>query len=192
MTLSATQARPPATVPGGGLLHPIALAAVVALVANDHLWKGVGPAPVTGILSGVAGLVLTPLVLVAGFELLSAVMGRSHRPSARLLLVACAATGIGYAAVEIVPTATEAYRYGWGVLQWPGSAIAAWIGGNSLPAPTPVQAVADPLDLFALPALWLAWRAGRARTAIRPASPRQPARRRTALRRRTASWFSRC
>lgn len=52
---------------GDSLLHPVVLVAVVVLVLNDHWWKGVGPALVTGRLSDVAGLLFFPLLLQDGF-----------------------------------------------------------------------------------------------------------------------------
>ena len=38
-------------VPAGGLLHPLPVLMLLLLVFNDHWWKGVGPAAITGKLS---------------------------------------------------------------------------------------------------------------------------------------------
>lgn len=139
--------------PGDLLLAPAALLALAALVVNDHVLKGVGPPPLTGILSGFAGLVVMPALLVAGAELLVAHRHRWVAPTMTPMLIACLAVGIAYGAVEMVPAATELYRWTWGLLQWPGAALLALASGHELPLVIPAQAVADPFDLLALPAL---------------------------------------
>jgi hypothetical protein len=149
-------------VPADGLLHPIALVALAVLVLNDHVLKEITPSPLTGILSDVAGIVLFPLVLQAGWELLS--RGRRHPSSGRAIVVACVATGIAFAAVELIPVAADLYRYGLGALQWSAAAPMTALGSDPVPALRPVVAVADPLDLLALPALVIPWSIGRCRT----------------------------
>ncbi|MEM7151527.1 MAG: hypothetical protein AAF799_01750 [Myxococcota bacterium] len=51
--------------PARGLLHPLWLASLGVLVLNDHVLKGADilPAPVTGKLSDLAGMVVAPLLL---------------------------------------------------------------------------------------------------------------------------------
>ena len=146
---------PPGFPPRAGdlLLDPMILLGLATLVLNDHVLKGIGPAPVTGILSGLAGLVLMPVVLVAGAELLSSARGRWTAPAVAPMLAACLTVGSAYALVELLPVATELYRWTWGILQWPASALIELAGSRSLPAVVPVQAVADPFDLLALPVL---------------------------------------
>ena len=138
---------------GDLLLEPVILLAMATLVVNDHVLKGVGPAPLTGILSGIAGLVLVPAVLVAGLELLMSLRGRWMAPSMVPMLGACLAVGTAYGAVELLPAATDIYRWTWGVLQWPAATLLALAGGQAPPALVPVRAVADPFDLLALPVL---------------------------------------
>jgi hypothetical protein len=139
--------------PGDVLLAPVILLALATLVVNDHVLKGVGPAPLTGILSGIAGLVLMPSLLVAGVELLMTLRGRRMAPSIAPMLGACLAVGIAYAAVELLPMATELYRWTWGMLQWPGATALALTGGHPPPGLVPAQAVRDPFDLLAIPFL---------------------------------------
>jgi hypothetical protein len=55
-------------VAGDILLAPPVLIALAVLVVNDQLLKATVPGPLTGILSGIAGLVLTPAVLVGAVE----------------------------------------------------------------------------------------------------------------------------
>jgi hypothetical protein len=155
--------RLPTPVPADGLLHPVALVALAILLLNDHVLKAGAPSPLTGILSGFAGIVLFPLALQAGSELLVAPGSRWRGPSARVIALACMATGIGYAAVELLPPAAEAYRYGLGALQWLGSAVLALVTSDPLPPVVPVLAISDPWDLLALSALIIPWSVGRAR-----------------------------
>ena len=138
---------------GDLLLDPMILLALATLVLNDHVLKGVGPAPVTGILSGIAGLVLMPVVLIAGAELFGSARGRWTAPALAPMLAACMAVGSAFALVELLPVATELYRWTWGIVQWPAAAVMELAGSRSLPEVVPVQAVADPFDLLALPVL---------------------------------------
>jgi hypothetical protein len=138
---------------GDLLLEPASLVAMAVLVVNDHILKGVGPAQLTGLLSGIAGLVLMPALLTAGAEMVTSLRGRWRKPELRPMLVACLLVGAAYAAVELFPFATETYRWTWGALQWPVASILAVVEGGAVPGIVSVQAVADPWDLLALPAL---------------------------------------
>lgn len=132
-----------------GLLHPIAVIAVIVLVANDHGWKYSHPSWLTGKLSDVAGMIVFPLVLAAGLSMLST--------SQRLLEICVAATMIVFALVKVWTPATHACACAMGWLQAPFYAV------------TPVMLVRDPTDLLALPfalvALWLPRRASLAHDA---------------------------
>lgn len=143
--------------PGGALLHPVPLVAIVVLLVNDHVLKAAYPGFVTGKLSDVAGLVFFPLLLVAIAEL----FGAPRRPA---VIVAVASTGLVFALVQIWAPATQLYRYGLGALQWPFRALVA----GKMIGVVPVHAFADPTDLVALPALLvplvLGWRRARARS----------------------------
>jgi hypothetical protein len=141
--------------PGDLLLSWPILLSLLTLVVNDHLLKGVAPPPLTGILSGVAGLVLMPAVLVAGLELSGPVRIRSWRPTMMPMVAAGLAVGTAYAAVELLPAGAELYRWTWGALQWPVATVIAIAAGQPSPGIVPVLAVADPFDLLALPALAL-------------------------------------
>ncbi|MDQ7803116.1 hypothetical protein Q5425_05210 [Amycolatopsis sp. A133] len=125
------------------LAHPLTVGATAVLLLNDHVVKHVWPGLVTGKLSDVAGLVVAPPVLGLLLGLFGA--GRAGAAAAVLL------TGAGFAVVKLVPAAA-------------GVASAAWSVVNG-----PSVVLADPGDLFALPALGLAWWAWR-----RAAAPPQP------------------
>lgn len=142
---------------GDGMLHPVALVAVVVLVLNDHVWKGVGPGWITGKLSDVAGLVFFPLLLQALVEVAGASRRLAFVPSRRMLAIAVTGTGMAFAAANLLPLAADAYRYGLGLFAWPLRPGAPF---------GPVQWVADPTDLLALPALLIAWRIGTRRADV--------------------------
>jgi hypothetical protein len=149
-----------------GVLHPVALAALIVLVVNDQVLKAVSPGVVTGKVSDVAGLIVAPLVLQAGWEVGQWMAGRWTGPSARVLAIAIVGTGVAFAAVQIWPPATDLYRGALGLAQWPLRLLASLVTSTPGPSPVPVQAVADAADLLALPALAVTWWVGRRR--VRP------------------------
>jgi hypothetical protein len=151
------------TAPGDALLHPVALASLGCLVVNDHVLKLHAPGLISGKLSDVAILVVGPLLLQGGAELVAARGGRSWRPSGRALSVAAAVTCAAYVLEKTAPAATEVYRLVWGALRWPLDGVAAWAQGRAWPAYARAAAVTDPSDLVALPAVAGAWWAQRGR-----------------------------
>ena len=146
--------------PGDGLLHPIALGALVVLVVNDQVLKEAWPGPLTGILSDVAGLIVAPLAAVAAWEIGAWVIGRWGGPSRVALAVAIVLVGTAFALVQLWSPLTDVYRVGLGVVQWPFAAFGAIVSGASMPPVRPVIAVADAEDLLALPALAVSWWVG--------------------------------
>lgn len=112
--------------------HPLFLAAVALLLLNDHWLKGLHPGPwLTGKLSDVAWLVVSPVLLAAGLALLR-LSGRAVRGLALLI------PAVAFTALQL-----------WSPL---GDTWVHWMGGHH---------VADPTDLLALPAVLLAliiWR----------------------------------
>jgi len=147
--------------PADGLLHPVALLALVLLGLNDHLLKARWPGPITGKLSDLAGMVCFPLVLVALKELVFPGPA-PFRPSRRALRVACATTGVGFALVKTWIFAGAIWAWTWGALQWPLLALVALAHGRGIPPLMPVALVRDPTDLVALPLVFLAlWVGGR-------------------------------
>jgi len=155
--------RPIGHRPADGLLHPVAIGALIVLIVNDQLLKALWPSALTGKLSDVAGLIVAPLALQATWEVGQWLAGRWRGPSMTVLVAAIAIVGAGFAATQVWPAASEAYAVGLGLLQWPFRAIAAWLGGEPGVSAVPVVAVADAEDLLALPALLIPWWMGRAR-----------------------------
>jgi hypothetical protein len=130
------------------MLHPVVLASIALLLANDHILKERWPGVVTGKLSDVAGLVFFPVLLFSLAEIGSIVLRR--RSSSPSVLVGCIlATAAAFASAELVPSLERVLEATWGALASPRDAISG--------SPSPVAMVADPSDLVALPALWVAW-----------------------------------
>lgn len=126
------------------LLHPIALAALAVLAANDHWWKASHPGWLTGKLSDVAGMMFFPLLALVAVE-------RVVARRSRALAIAVAASSIGFALVKTVPAATAAFGHLLGILQWPAAATAALLRGDAVPGAIAASAVTDPTDLLAVP-----------------------------------------
>lgn len=163
-------------MPADGLLHPAALGALALLILNDQFLKSAWPGLVTGKLSDVAGLILAPLVLQAGWESIRATSRRPWGPSEAVLRIAVVTVGIGFALTKTLGPAAEAVRIGIGVLQWPVSALAALLGSDPVPGVIPVSFVRDPWDLLALPALAVPLVVGtrRVRCALGPRRRNEP------------------
>lgn len=142
-----------AIVPGDAMLHPVALAAIGLLVANDHVLKALAPGLLTGKLSDVAGLAFFPLLLVGLWEVGLAVAGRWSRPSRQALVAAVAVTALAFVLVKTTGAGADLYGWTLGGLQWvPGAAIDALRGGP-VDQISPAGIVRDPSDLVALAAL---------------------------------------
>jgi hypothetical protein len=116
------------------LASPVSVASLVLLVLNDHLLKQAWPGVVTGKLSDVAGLVVAPLLLTVGLAAVGV-----PRPSGW----ACGLTAVGFTTVKVSPAAATAVSGWWSLTGFP----------------TTMRA--DPTDLLALPAVYVAWRVHR-------------------------------
>ena len=148
-------------VPGGGLLNPVPLVAIVLLLLNDHVWKAAYPAAVwPGKLSDLAGLAFFPLLLQALAEVGAQLSRRPWRPSRRVLVIAAVATAIVFCLVQVWSPASEAYRLLFGIGWWPVGAVRALLAGAELPGLAPAGLTPDPWDLVAAPAVGLAVLAG--------------------------------
>lgn len=147
------------------MAQPVPLATLLVLALNDQVLKTAWPGPLTGILSDVAGMVVVPLALQAAWEVLAWLRGTWHGPRQSVLAVAIVVVALAFVAVQIWPPATDAYRVGLGLAQWPLRAAIALIGGVPVPDPSPVITVGDAGDLLALPALGVTWWLGRHRAA---------------------------
>lgn len=133
----------------------MAVAALVALLANDWWGKAAYPGWLTGKLSDAAGLVIAPLALAAALGCALHALAALGAPVApalgrRRLGAAIALVALGFAACKLSPPVAH------------GVATAlSYLGG----AP---RIVADPTDLLTLPCAALAWWVGRAELALVP------------------------
>jgi hypothetical protein len=150
------------------LLHPIPLAAIALLLANDHWLKAAHPGWLTGKLSDVAGMTFFPLLALVFLDAAARCIRRDLPRSPATVVGPALATAAAFAAIKAFAPATEAFRWSLGLLQWPLQALASLLHGASVHGPMPVQAVTDPTDLLALPfvalAAAVAWRRGFAGT----------------------------
>lgn len=123
------------------LAHPVTVGSLVVMALNDHMLKQAWPGFVTGKLSDVAGLVVAPLVLAV-------VLAAARVP--RAVVVSVALTGAVFAWVKTTALGSDVASAAW-------SAVA---GTSYLRA--------DPTDLLALPALFVALRVHRLAGRPRP------------------------
>jgi hypothetical protein len=137
-------------VPGKILLHPVAMAAVVLLLVNDHLLKGSAlPGILTGKLSDVAGIVLLPLVLAATWEWGRHLLRRTARAGAGWLPIAI--TAIVFTAIQVSSGAANLYGRTLGFLQWLPATVWASLSGRPAPSILVASYVPDLTDLVVLP-----------------------------------------
>jgi hypothetical protein len=133
------------------LTSPVVVGALVVLVVNDHVLKARWPGLVTGLASDVAGLLVAPALVAAAIAVVT-----RRTPGVTTVLAIGVAVGAGFAAVELVPVAADAYETAAGQV---GSPLRRLLGQ---PGTTRVVAVSDPLDLLAVPAVLVApWLWGR-------------------------------
>lgn len=124
MYMAATSApRDACTVSLRALTHPWSLGAVLTLLVNDHVLKGLAPGWITGKLSDFAGLFFFPFLLTLAFGLL-----RLPRPH----VSGFAMTAVWFAAIKTNPQVADAM-----------SSLFPWSS----------RIIADPTDLVALVAL---------------------------------------
>jgi hypothetical protein len=135
-------------VPAGELFHPVTLGFLVLLVVNDHWLKGGSlPGWLTGKLSDVAGIASFPLVVTAAVDSVLWLVALAGVPvdftlRRWKLALACAGTAALMIAIKLSNGAARRVA-SWLADLWGHAAI-----------------VADPTDLYALPALAVAWWVG--------------------------------
>lgn len=121
------------------LIHPVAVLALALLILNDRVLKGAYGNAVTGKLSDVTGLIVFPLVLQSLVDHGVTLAGRRPIPLRRTLIPLLVFTAALFSGVQLFDVVTNAYD---------GFITAIW---------HPAKSTQDPTDLFALPALAVAW-----------------------------------
>jgi len=167
----------PSREPGDALLHPVAVAAVLLLIANDHFLKQAYPGLITGKLSDFAGIAFFPLLVVGAYEVAASKLNRWHGPAWPPLVVAIAATGVAFAVVKATPDGAALFSWMVGWSQWVVASLTSFLITAPAPVMRPVTAVMDPTDLVALIALLAALAIGSTRIAHARSLPvaRRPA-----------------
>lgn len=161
-------------MPGDLLLSPLGLLSVAVLALNDHWLKArLGTDPrlgvVTGKLSDVAGLVFFPLVLVSMAELARWLVRASGDGGAwiatrRQLAGAAVVTGLGFAAIQVVPVAACGYVGVLAALRWLPAGLMAVLTAAPVPPWPRIHHVMDVTDCLCLPALCVGyWDGARSR-----------------------------
>ena len=152
---------------GGGLFHPVAVAAVVIVALNDHVLKAAAPGFITGKLSDVAGLVFFPLFLQASLEILQLALGRYREPSQGVLIGAAIASAAFFAAMKLTTTGADLYRGALAFLQWGGRSVIAVLLQHDLPLRGTVALTMDATDVLCVPMVLVAVALGARRQARR-------------------------
>lgn len=152
--MSITKPPRPGYEPSGRLIaHPVAVAAIVALVVNDHVLKVLFPGALSWKLSDFAGLVFFPLLLaeVISVAAPTPVVARRYAVVSTAILV----TGLAFAMVKLTEAGALTFAWSLGAAQW-----FVTLGFASGGPVQPAVVVVDPSDLVALPALAVAWAIG--------------------------------
>ena len=151
----------PSLKPGDALLSPIYILSLAIMIVNDHYWKGIGPAWLTGKLSDVAILIMGPLTIQAFFELLLSHFRDNWGPSRSFLIFLSLTMSIIMITINLWDTPATLYRWGMGTLQWPFFTLQSlWQKGTIIEI-RPVQLFMDPSDCWTAPcslvAMYVGW-----------------------------------
>jgi hypothetical protein len=145
--------RPDQPVAADGLLHPLALAAIVTLLVNDHFAKAYWPGSITGKVSDLAGLVFFPALLVGLWEVLRVSARKWAEPTRSAVLIAAVATGVAFTLVKTTSAGAVVWGLGLGACQWLLGVLPSIASGSGVGHIKPAIVVVDPTDLIALPGL---------------------------------------
>ncbi|MCJ0904563.1 hypothetical protein [Rhodococcus sp. ARC_M6] len=126
--------------PGDLLLRPLALISVAVVLINDHVLKDAFGNVLTGKLSDIAGVFLFPILLLSVLE-----VARRTLVGTGAIAWSVAVTGIGFAAVKLIPVVGDAYEYTIGFLRWAARGFSGEFA--------PILVYRDPSDLWVLPIL---------------------------------------
>ena len=151
----------PSPKPGDALLSPIYILSLLVMLFNDHYWKGIGPAWITGKLSDVVILIMGPLTIQALFELILSRFTKNWGPSRALLFLLAFTMSMLMIGINLWDPPATLYRWGMGVLQWPFRAIQGLLQEGIVVDIRPVQLFMDPDDCWTAPcslvALYVGW-----------------------------------
>jgi len=134
----------------------------VILVVNDRFLKRALHNPLTGKLSDFGGLILLPLLIATLYDFASRLL-RHRAPAPRLHAYSMMVVTIGvmFTLMKTTSFGIHAYDALNSAIEWPILAGKALLSGSNPWAWPSTNALVDPTDLWALPALVVAWNAGR-------------------------------
>lgn len=139
------------SIPGEGLLHPVALGCLLVLVVNDHVLKGAYPGTLTGKLSDLSGLAMFPWLLQSVIEQAAQTSGRSIERGRRTMVILAGITAAGFALVKLWAPAAETYRLALACARWPVRLVHAAVVDAPYPPVRRSALTMDPTDLLCLP-----------------------------------------
>lgn len=133
------------------LVHPVPLAALAVLLANDHVLKPNHPGWLSGKLSDFAVMVLLPFLVLAAWDVVRLVRPNLPAAGPRIAVASVVVSIVAFTVIELVPLGADLYRWGLGGAQWPFRALAAAVASQPTPGLAPVALTSDLSDLLALP-----------------------------------------
>jgi hypothetical protein len=126
------------------LLHPLVIACVIGLIANDRWAKANHPSWLTGKASDAFGAVVLTAILAVIFAYI-----RGQTIDRRLLLITATVVVLAVTAAKTTSTGTELAGVLLGWFRWPLQLGAALLSGSGSVGPSPVDVVLDPWDALA-------------------------------------------
>ena len=135
-------------------MHPVAIAALLLVIANDRYLKIHHPGPVSGKLSDFGGLLYFPLFVSTMIEVVRFLANRERwRTTPRAVAWISLLTGAAFTLAKTWRPGASAYRAVFGAMWWPVDAARSLITGGGWPPVGRLRLVEDRSDLIALPAL---------------------------------------
>lgn len=137
------------------LRHPLTVTMLAVWILNDHLFKEMYGNALTGKLSDFAGVIVFPLIPVAGYELGCAYRKIEPRFQRHVLFMSLGLTGMLMVGINLFEPCANVLRVGLGAAQWPFRCIGWMLRSGTVPPLVPVFHTVDPTDLWSLMALGL-------------------------------------
>ena len=140
-------------IAGSHLRHPLVLIMLIIWLLNDHLLKAYYGSWWTGKLSDIAGLIVCPVSIYSGYEMICAFRKRVPNHLKSVLWCSLIVTGLMLAMINTSQTAERLCSYTVAYVQWPLRAMLSLLMGNTLPELNRLQTTMDITDLLTLPIL---------------------------------------
>jgi hypothetical protein len=138
---------------GSHLRHPLVVIMLIIWLLNDHVLKAHFGSWWTGKLSDIGGLIVCPVSMYSGYEVICAFRKRVPTHLKSMLWCSLIVTGLIFAMINTSPIAERLCSHMIAYLQWPIRAMISLLMGNTLPELNRLQTTMDITDLLTLPAL---------------------------------------